>query len=119
VPVCTRRCGSRLAVARAYAHVKTICEHAGVARIDAPEGWAALRNQDDWRSHRAGLIVVDQRNRTGGEAPTKYGRSCKKVTNRIFLDGVATGTDNAEWFWVPDARAKAGGAVACQLCDGE
>jgi hypothetical protein len=101
--------------------VKTICEHASVARIDAPESWAALRNQDDWRSHRAGLIVVHQRNRTGGEAPTKYhGRSCKKVTNRIFLEGVATGTDNAEWFWVPDARAaKAGGAVACQLCDGE
>jgi hypothetical protein len=92
-----------------------------MTRTDPAAGWAPLKDQDDWRSHRAGLIVVHQRNPIRGEAPTKFhGRACKKVTNRIFLDGVATGTDNAEWFWVPDARtAKAGGAVACRLCDGE
>lgn len=99
----------------------SIWKHQNMARTDAADGWAALKNQDDWRSHRAGLIVVHQRNPIGREAPTKFhGRACKKVTNRIFLDGVASGTDNAEWFWVRDARtAKAGGAVACQLCNGE
>jgi hypothetical protein len=53
------------------------------------------------------VIVVHQRNPIGGEAPTKYhGRACKKVTNRIFLDSVATGTHNAEWFGALDARRR-------------
>jgi hypothetical protein len=91
-----------------------------MARVDPPADWQVLRTQDDWRTHRAGVIVVHQRNPIGGETPTKYhGRGCKKVSHRVFLVGVATGSDNAEWFWAKDpSTASAGGAVACQLCDG-
>jgi len=93
-----------------------------MARIYAPADWQPLRTQEDWKAHRrGGVIVVHQRNPQPRERPTKYhGRNCRDVQHRVFLDGPAAGRENSEWFRVPDgARARAGGALACQHCDGE
>jgi hypothetical protein len=75
-----------------------------VARIDPPDDWQSLKTREDWKAHRGGLLVVhNQRNPLGGEAPTKYhGRNCPHVPQ------------------VPDKlSARRGGAVACQHCGGE
>jgi hypothetical protein len=91
-----------------------------VSRIAPPDDWQPLRTREDWKVRRGGLLVVHQRTPIGGEAPTKYhGRDCRHVQHRDFLDGPARGTDNSEWFRVPDAAsARRGGAVACQQCGG-
>jgi len=93
-----------------------------MARIDPPADWQPLRTREEWTAHRrGGVLVVHQRNPLRGERPTKYhGRNCTSVRHRVFLDGPATGSENSEWFRAPDAAsAKAGGAGACDHCDGE
>jgi hypothetical protein len=91
-----------------------------MARIIPPADWQPLRTRQDWTAHRSGLLVVHQRTPIGGEAPTKHhSRECPHVQHRVFLDGPASGSENAEWFRVPDtASARRGGAVACRNCGG-
>jgi hypothetical protein len=93
-----------------------------MARINAPADWQPLPTRDDWAAHnRGGVLVVHQRKPLRDEHPTKYhGRNCRPVPHRVFLDGPAAGGQNSEWFRAPDpASARAGGAVACELCDGQ
>jgi hypothetical protein len=92
-----------------------------MARVAPPSDWAPLRTDADWKANRGGLLVVHQRNPSGGEDATKYhGRDCYSVQHRAFREGPASGSDNAEWFQVPDAlSAVRGGAVACEHCGGE
>lgn len=77
--------------------------------------WQPLKTREDWTANRGGLLVVHQLYPVGGEAASKFhGRDCRYVQHRVFLDGPATGSDNSEWFWVPDREsARRGRAVAC------